>query len=158
MKEDFVFFWGSENPYSNWYLSPFRFNNVNYNCSEQYMMHMKAEFFDDHESIKKVLKETSPYQQKKLGRAVRGFNKVLWERACENIMVPALVAKFQSTPELTEYILSSEDKEIVEASPVDKIWGIGLAEDDPRAWNKTTWQGLNLLGKCLMRARDVVKG
>lgn len=158
MKDDFVFFWGTESPFSNWHPSPFTFEGIHYNCSEQYMMYAKATFFGDYETAKKVMKESSPREQKKLGREVKGFNKTRWESVAVNLMVPALVAKFQSTPELTEYILNTDDKEIVEASPSDTVWGIGLAEDDFRAWNKSTWLGMNLLGETLMRTRDVIRG
>jgi len=47
---------------------------------------------------------------------------------------------------------------LVEASPLDRVWGIGLAADDPRAADPAGWRGLNLLGFALMEARDLLSG
>jgi ribA/ribD-fused uncharacterized protein len=156
MRDDFVFFWGNS-PFSNWEPTPFTFNDVDYNCSEQYMMHQKALLFNDIEIANEIMATDSPRLQKALGREVRGFNKEKWLSVCEEIMIPALVAKFISTLELKEFILNTGDKEIVEASPYDRIWGIGLDENNSLAWNKSTWKGLNLLGKVLMEARSVIR-
>ena len=43
---------------------------------------------------------------------------------------------------------------MVESNPFDRIWGIGLAASDPRAQEKNTWLGQNLLGKVLDEIRD----
>lgn len=158
MKTDFIFFWGDESPFSNWYQpNTFTHNGVEYNCSEQYMMHMKASAFADAEVAQLIMEQPLPRQQKMLGREVRGFDSGIWMSICQPLMVDGLVSKFTQDDLLQEYILSTGDKILVEASPYDKIWGIGLTEDNPLAWDKATWEGLNLLGEVLMKARDVIR-
>lgn len=156
MKEDFVFFWGSSSPFSNWYKGQFTYALKNFNCSEQYMMWSKAMLFGDYETAIKVMLTRNPREQKALGRLVNGFDQSIWEMNCIDIMVPALVAKFTQDQTCNDALFATIGKEIVEASPYDIVWGIGLAEDDPRAWDKETWQGRNLLGVCLMKTRDIL--
>lgn len=159
MKSDFVFFWGSENPFSNWYQpNNFTHNGVLYNCSEQAMMHLKALRYSDLGVASLIMEQTNPRKQKFLGREVRGFNKAEWTIVCQDVMFPVLLDKFTQDELLKEYILSTGDKIIAEASPVDAVWGIGLAEDNYRAWNQATWEGTNFLGNVLMRVRDEIRG
>jgi ribA/ribD-fused uncharacterized protein len=150
-----ILFWGG--PYSNWYKNSFTFNGTTYNCSEQYMMHVKALMFNDTETAEAIMKTSDPSRQKKYGRAVKNFDKAQWDAVAIDIMVPALVAKFTQSKSLLEEILSTGDDLIVEASPYDKIWGIGLDEDDPRALDQSQWQGTNWLGIAIMKARDIIK-
>jgi len=121
------------------------------------MMHMKALMFGDDEVASLIMKSKDPYEQKKLGREVRGFDKRLWDAKCKPIMVEGLVSKFSQDEYCKKTLLETNDKIIVEASPTDRIWGIGLAEDDPRALNKNTWRGTNWLGEVLMQARDKLR-
>lgn len=151
----YVFFYGG--PYSNWFMQPFEYNGKTYNCSEQYMMEMKAIVFGDAEIAKQVMEAKSPDVQKRLGRLVAGFNPDHWLGVCEELMVPALVAKFTSAEWLKETILNSGDATLVEASPYDKIWGVGLSRLDPAILDETKWRGANLLGKVLMAAREIIK-
>lgn len=158
MKEDFVFFWGSDSVFSNWFQpNKFTHNNVEYNCSEQYMMHMKALAFGDHEVAKLIMEQTNPRKQKMLGREVRNFDNAAWMTICQDIMVDGLVSKFTQDTRLKTRLLLTNNKILVEASPTDSIWGIGLAEDNPLAWNEATWQGQNLLGKTLVRVRAQIR-
>lgn len=120
-------------------------------------MHMKALMFGDDEVASLIMKSKDPYEQKKLGREVRGFDKRLWDAKCKPIMVEGLVSKFSQDEYCKKTLLETNDKIIVEASPTDRIWGIGLAEDDPRALNKNTWRGTNWLGEVLMQARDKLR-
>lgn len=155
-KDEFVFFWGNISPFSNWHRSEFTHNGTTYNCSEQFMMQQKALLFGDLDVAKKVMETTSPSKQKGLGRTIRGFDKEMWLQNAIQIMVPGLVSKFTQVPHCYEAMRATGKKTIVEASPVDDIWGIGLSETDPRAWNKDTWQGLNMLGTCLMKVRSEI--
>lgn len=157
----FVFFWGAAPPqgvFSNWYKKSFEHDGIKFNCSEQYMMYAKAVIFGDEEIAEKVLKEKDPKKQKALGRKVKNFDPGQWMAVCQDVMVPALVSKFEQDPYALEVLLSTGDATIVEASPLDKIWGIGLASDDPRAMDPSKWKGQNLLGIVLMKARDVITG
>lgn len=119
---------------------------------------MKALAFNDHEVAKLIMESNEPYVQKALGREVRGFVKDVWDDICEDLVVDGLVSKFTQNKYLEKFILDTGDTILVEASPSDKIWGIGLAEDDPRALDETQWRGKNLQGKALMRARDIIRG
>jgi ribA/ribD-fused uncharacterized protein len=155
---DIYLFYSNSHPFSNWYMMPFTHNGVEYNCSEQYMMHMKARMFKDHDVAEMIMQQGHPRKQKFLGRAVRGFDKSLWDAKCQDIMVEGLVSKFRQDTYSLQTLLDTGDMIIAEASPSDKIWGIGLAEDDPRAKIEGQWQGSNWLGNVLMRTRDVIRG
>ena len=154
---DFVFFYSSSHPFSNWYMCPFVHNGKQYNCSEQYMMYMKARMFKDIEVGEMIMDQEHPYKQKFLGRQVRGFVESTWNAKCKDIMVEGLVSKFMQDTYCLNTLLDTGDKIIVEASPTDKIWGIGLAEDDPRAQNPKQWQGKNWLGDVLMKVRNEIR-
>lgn len=156
----FVFFWGAAPPqgvFSNWYRQSFEHEGHRFNCSEQYMMYAKAVVFGDDETAAKILKEKDPKKQKALGRQVKNFDAGKWMSVCQDVMVPALVSKFSQDQYALEVLLSTGDATIVEASPVDNIWGIGLAADDPDAQIPGRWRGKNYLGKVLMRTRDELR-
>ena len=150
----FVLFWGG--PFSQWYTHDMVIDNVTYNCCEQYMMAEKARAFGDAESLEAILKQKDPRKQKALGRSVKNFNPHIWDKLSRDVVFRANLAKF-SDPELKAYLFSFGNEEIVEASPYDKIWGIGLGEDDPDALDKTKWQGTNWLGEAIMAVRDSFK-
>lgn len=121
------------------------------------MMYKKARLFKDNDVAEMIMEQTSPRKQKFLGRQVRGYDDAIWMAECQDIMVPGLVSKFTQDSYSLQVMLDSGDSTIVEASPYDKIWGIGMAEDDPRATDPTKWDGKNLLGIVLMRVRDIVR-
>lgn len=150
----FVLFWGG--PFSQWYPHKMTIDGIEYSCCEQYMMAQKANTFNDKEALDKIMATTDPKKQKAFGRTVKNFIPQMWERIAQDIVFRANLAKFQD-PELKKYLFSFGDEELVEASPYDKIWGIGLSEDDPRAVDKSQWQGLNWLGEALMRVRETIK-
>lgn len=157
--DDFVFFWNG--PFSNWYPSRFSmktpYGPKTFNCSEQAMMYYKAMMFGDEATAKLIMKSTSPREQKALGRQVKNFNKQKWDNQCVPIVTEIVKAKFASDIDLFVTLMETEEREIVEASPVDEIWGVGLAEDNPNILDKTKWRGKNYLGICLMNARKQLK-
>lgn len=155
-KSRYEFFWSNSSPFSNWYMSKFEMDDVEFNCAEQAMMYYKAILFNDDEAADKVMKATSPREQKALGRSVKNFDQTVWESKREDIMFDILFAKFSQNEHLKDALLKTGDRILVEASPYDRIWGIGLSEYDVRAADETKWQGLNLLGKTLNRVRETL--
>jgi len=148
MSDKFEFFWGGI--FSQWYKSRFNVDGVYYNCAEQYMMAMKAAFFEDY--VESIMKTTDPKAQKALGRQVKNFNSDRWNAVAKDFVFKANLAKF-SDDTLKRLLLDTGDKEIVEASPYDKIWGIGMSETDPDRFDKSKWRGTNWLGEVLMQVR-----
>lgn len=155
MSDKYIFFWGGE--FSQWYPCSFMINNIEYNCAGQYMMAQKAAIFQDWDSFAAIMKSKNPRDQKAIGRKVKNFDVKWWETICREIVEFGNHAKFAQNPDLLEVLLSTGDKEIVEASPYDKIWGIGLAENDPRCLDKSQWQGKNWLGECIMNVRKELR-
>ena len=146
-----IYFWGSE--FSNWYPCLFIYKGHRFNNSEQAFMWEKAMFFDDDEIAAKLLKETNPKYAKALGRKVRNFDQEMWAVASYPAMIAVNYDKWSSSSHLRELLISTHPKTLVEASPYDKIWGVGLAKDDDRILDKNNWLGMNLLGKALMNVR-----
>jgi ribA/ribD-fused uncharacterized protein len=149
----FLFFWGRQDVYSNWYPSRFVIAGVEYVNVEQYLMAAKARIFKDFETEAKILKTSDPRSLKALGREVKGFIEDVWVSVREKVMFDGCLAKFSQNEPLKATILDTGELRIVEASPSDRIWGIGLAAEDPRALDPAQWRGLNLLGEALMRVR-----
>ncbi|XP_063414820.1 uncharacterized protein LOC134696787 isoform X2 [Mytilus trossulus] len=154
--QEFEFFWGSNFAYSQFYPCEFTVDGITFNCTEQFMMYSKAMLFKDKDIAEKVLKETDPLRHKKLGRQVKYFNQKTWDAHCSAIVERGNKAKFSQNAELKAIIVKTHPKTIVETSPHDKIWGIGLHKNDPLAWDRSTWKGLNLLGQALTKVRDEI--
>lgn len=161
----FLFFWGHRPSQggglgpgclSQWWPAAFTVDDLAFPTAEHYMMHRKALLFDDGEVAVRVLDAPSPAAAKALGRQVRGFDEATWRAHRYDVVVAASIAKFGQHAELREYLLGTRRRILVEASPLDRIWGIGLAADDERAARPTRWRGLNLLGFALMKARTVL--
>lgn len=150
---DMVLFWRAADIYSNWHPSVFTVRGTPYANAEQFLMAEKARLFEDPSAHAKIMKATDPLDMKNLGQTVKGYSDSVWFDNREAIMLQAVSAKFGQIPELYQQLMATQDRDIVEASPYDKIWGIGLGENDPWALNKSKWRGLNLLGKSLMDAR-----
>jgi ribA/ribD-fused uncharacterized protein len=125
-----------------------------FTCAEQYMMHGKAVLFGDAEMAARILEAKTPKEHKALGREVRGFDGARWESERERIVYEGNHAKFTQNPELLKALLATAGTELVEASPLDRIWGVGLSAEDPRIQDPAAWRGLNLLGKVLTRLRE----
>lgn len=147
----FIFFWGG--PLSQWFKCTIIIDGVTYNCAEQYMMAMKAQYFGDTIALIQIMKAKDPRTQKLLGRSVKNFDANQWSKVARHFVYKANLAKF-SDPKLKQILLDTGDKEIVEASPTDTIWGIGLAEDNPARFDKSQWRGTNWLGQILMQVRE----
>ncbi len=152
---EFHMFWGG--PFSQWYPSLFEVEGIEYNCTEQYMMAKKAELFGDEEALLKIMESSHPREQKRIGRAVKNFVAERWNAVSRDVVFRGNMAKFTQNPDLRKYMLGTGDQEIVEASPEDVIWGIGLSADDPDAQDKTKWKGTNWLGEVLMSVRDTIR-
>jgi ribA/ribD-fused uncharacterized protein len=154
MSQAYTFFFTEASPFSQWYACRFEAHGHVFNCAEQYMMHGKAVLFGDAATAEKILLADHPRQHKALGRKVSPFDDKLWKRERENIVMAGSRAKFTQNAELRAALLATAGTTLVEASPYDKIWGIGLAASDPRAQDPAQWRGQNLLGQILTRLRD----
>ena len=162
-RSKFVYFWGHRPPFdgglgascfSQWWASSFEVSGVRYPTAEHYMMAEKARLFGDDEIRRQILASSHPGEAKKLGRSIRSFSEEIWQQHRFEIVVDGNLAKFSQNHELRAYLLGTGHRILVEASPVDRIWGIGLARDDRRAADPALWQGLNLLGFALMEVRQ----
>lgn len=142
---------------SQWWPSPFTVDGVGYATAEHWMMAGKARLFADAEAERRVLAAAHPAGAKKAGRLVRGFDEAVWERERFRIVVEGSVHKFASDPALRAFLLGTGGRVLVEASPVDRVWGIGLAADDEAAQDPERWRGPNLLGFALMAAREQLR-
>lgn len=130
---------------------------IKYNCCEQFMMAHKALLFDDKEIHQKIMDEQSPYKQKELGRRIKNFDSKIWDENKVSIVFIGNHLKFSQHPDLKKRLLETADKILVEASPEDKIWGIGLALSDGKILDKNAWLGENLLGEILSSLRNSYK-
>ncbi|EKB5971424.1 NADAR family protein [Listeria monocytogenes] len=162
-KLKYIFFWGhqpaedgkiSKSCFSQWWICSFKVDGVEYNCAEQFMMAEKAKLFNDMEMREKILAAKHPKQAKDFGRLIRGFQEDIWLKNRFNIVMRANQAKFSQNEELKKFLMQTKKRILVEASPVDKIWGIGMAADNKNVENPLYWKGLNLLGFALMAVRD----
>ncbi|WP_255303613.1 NADAR family protein [Streptomyces sp. F-7] len=138
---------------SQWWPSPFTVDGVEYATAEHWMMAAKARLFGDAEGERRVLAAGHPSEAKKAGRLVRGFDEEIWRRERFGIVVTGSEHKFAAHGGLRSFLLGTGDRVLVEASPVDRVWGIGLAVDDEAATDPARWRGPNLLGFALMEAR-----
>ncbi|MFB9722608.1 NADAR family protein [Planobispora longispora] len=162
----FLMFWGHRPPrsggvgagcLSQWWPADFAVDGVTYRTAEHFMMAGKARLFGDGETAAAIVAAGHPKQAKDLGRRVRGFDEEAWAAARYGIVVRGNLAKFGQHAELEEFLLGTGERVLVEASPVDRVWGIGLAADDERAGRPQLWRGPNLLGFALMEVRQALR-
>lgn len=151
--DSYVFFWKGS-IYSQWYPSPFELDGMTFNCAEQWMMVNKALLFGDEKMALKIMKTSSPAEQKRLGRKVAGFDFSVWEQHAKEIVYRGNYAKFTQDVDLKQRLLSTGSRKFVEASPADAVWGIGLTEQSAKQIPETEWPGKNWLGIVLTRLRD----
>jgi ribA/ribD-fused uncharacterized protein len=163
----FLFFWGhqpsadgtvTQSCLSQWYALPFEADGKVYPTAEHYMMASKAELFGQPELAQQILASKDPREAKALGRKVRHFDEQTWTAHRRDIVVAANRHKFGQHPQLQHYLLGTGARVLVEASPTDAIWGIGLDARSPAAANPVQWKGLNLLGFALMEVRAALGG
>ncbi|RYZ28700.1 MAG: NADAR family protein, partial [Sphingobacteriales bacterium] len=141
---------------SQWWDAPFKADSKQYPTAEHYMMAQKARLFGDEDAYAKTLLAKKPAEVKEIGRTVRNFEPGIWDANKYRIVVEGNYHKFNADKAIRDYLLATKQRVLVEASPVDKIWGIGLAADDERVHNPSAWQGENLLGYALMEVRDLL--
>lgn len=163
----FLFFWGhqpsgdgsiTKSCFSQWWVAPFAVDGVTYQTAEHWMMAGKAKLFGDEAALSKIVAESTPAAAKEEGRLVHNFLPEVWDRHKFDLVVTGNWYKFSQHKGLKEYLLGTGEQVLVEASPVDRIWGIGMAGDDPAAKDPASWQGENLLGFALMEVRAKLKG
>jgi ribA/ribD-fused uncharacterized protein len=163
MRPAYLFFWGHQplpegsigKPcFSQWWPAPFVVDGITYATAEHYMMAEKARLFADEPARARIIQAASPKQAKALGRRVNGFDEAAWAAARFDLVVAGNAAKFGQHAALGAFLHDTGDQVLVEASPVDPIWGIGLGAADPRATDPAQWRGLNLLGFALMAVRS----
>ena len=142
---------------SQWWIEDFYSIANSYLCMEQYMMASKAQLFGDEERRKEILECSVPKQIKALGRKVRGFDQKVWDRLKYAIVLSGNWCKFSQNRDLREFLLSTGDSVLAEASPYDNIWGIGLSASSPEMQDPQKWRGQNLLGFALMEVRDELR-
>ena len=142
--------------FSNWYPTKFTcdefgktFANV-----EQYMMWRKAVLFKDPKKALQIMATNNPGACKKLGRQVSGFDQTVWDENCEEIVTRGCFLKFSQNEDLKNILLSTGEATLAEASPYDRIWGIGLSVSQAQGKTEADWKGKNLLGNCLMTVRE----
>ena len=162
----FLFFWGhtpkvpgrvDQSCLSNWFPAPFSLNGILYPTTEHYMMAEKARLFEDAECLEKILAAKSPGAAKRFGRQVRRFDDEKWKAHRFEIVTTGNVEKFRQNDEIGEMLVRTGSKVLVEASPRDRIWGIGMGKTNPKAEDPRQWNGLNLLGFALMEVRARLK-
>ena len=162
---DYIFFWGhrarkdgsiGKSCFSQWWISEFEHEGLRFTSAEQWMMYGKAMLFQDHAVAQEILDTHDPSLVKKLGRKVSGFDDPTWKAHRYEIVKQGNLLKFSQDAALQQYLHSTGDKIIVEASPYDRIWGIGLKADAKGIEDPNTWQGENLLGFAIMEVRDAL--
>jgi len=141
---------------SQWLPCRFEVDGVTYNCTEQYMMAEKARLFGDEDAAQQIMKADNPRDQKALGRMVRNFDADTWNAVARDIVYRGNYAKFTQNPGLKDALLSLEGT-LVEASPWDRIWGIGLKEHHPGVHNRALWDGTNWLGEVCTKVREDIR-
>ena len=162
---DFVFFWGhtdrgeglSKACLSQWFPSPFVIDDQYYNCAAQYMMAEKARIFGDEDVRQQILAENSQMAIKKLGRKVKYYDDAVGKSVKFDVVVKGNLAKFSQNKKLRNFLINTDDKVLVEASPKDEVWGIGLDEHSSEASCPRKWKGTNMLGFALMEVRDKLR-
>ena len=161
----YIFFWGhtprkdgqiGQSCMSQWWESIFEVDDIQYRSAEHWMMTEKARLFGDTEILEKILNAKSPAEAKKLGRLVRDFKPEIWDAQKYEIVKQGSFHKFSQDENLKAYLMNTANRVLVEASPYDTIWGIGLTKDAKQVEDPNTWKGENLLGFALMEVRDAL--
>lgn len=159
----YFFFWGhtpnkdgsiGKSCFSQWWNASFDVDGVQYKTAEHWMMAEKARLFNDTEIIQEIIDSGNPMEAKQLGRKVKNFDPVIWNEHKYEIVKKGNYHKFSQDKEMKDFLLTTKKRIIVEASPRDRIWGIGMGQANEKAQNPNLWRGQNLLGFALMEVRD----
>ena len=142
---------------SNWYLSNFVVDGINFSSMEQYMMYMKATLFNDTNIASQIMETSDVGKIKALGRSVSNYNDIIWNGMRQPIIFKGLMEKFKQNENLKTELLKTGDAILAECAVHDQIWGIGLSMKDPNKNDMTRWRGTNLLGFSLMLVRSELK-
>lgn len=162
-RQTYLFFWGHQptpsgqlgpSCLSQWWESPFLVDGVKYQTAEHWMMAAKARLFEDETALARILASFDPHTAKAAGRAVKGFDDAIWAAQRQAVVIEGNLAKFAQHDDLADFLLGTGDRVLAEASPDDRIWGIGLASNNTYARRPLKWPGKNLLGFALMEVRD----
>lgn len=181
--EKFTFFWGTNSPFSQSYKSIFKattcliegisaneikrmdllmnrfpFDFQEYSSTGQFMMYHKAIIFLDFDNAKKIMSTNNVIAIKNLGRKIKNYNAEIWTYYRSRILYEGNKAKFDQNEDLKVALIATKGTTLVEAAPNDKIWGIGLTEDNPKSRSRETWNGKNLLGEILTQIRVEISG
>lgn len=140
--------------FSQWFPSRFKIGDQEYNCAEQWMMERKARHFGDLIAAERILKSDSPGEMQKIGRLVKNYDEEEWKRVRFDYVVVGNFAKFTANSIIQHDLTNTKNLILVEGSPYDHIWGVGLGWDNPLIEDEANWQGLNLLGKALVEVRE----
>jgi ribA/ribD-fused uncharacterized protein len=155
INDKYVFFWNGI--YSQWHMADMTIDGKTFNCCEQYMMYRKALLFGDTEIANEIMETKNPKEQKALGRKIQGFDKAIWDKNSLAIVYRGNFEKFSQNPELKKQLLETGDRFLVEASPVDNIYGIGLADDAKGVEDPSNWKGLNILGSIITMVKNELR-
>lgn len=160
-KHEYLYFWGHQGSkkgcLSQWFESEFVINGVTYKTAEHWMMAQKAKLFGDTMLANQIVHCCHPRDAKQLGRSVRKFDNDIWDKHKFAYVIEGNIAKFQQNPAIKKFLLSTGNKVLVESSPVDFIWGVGLHATNPAINDPKKWKGENLLGFALMEVREHLK-
>jgi ribA/ribD-fused uncharacterized protein len=163
----FLTFWGhrpgvdgvvTRSCLSQWYLAPFEVDGTRYPTAEHFMMAGKARMFGDGAALARILASEDPSAAKAAGRRVQSFDEARWATARFDLVVAGNIAKFSQHARLRKFLIATGEQVLIEASPRDAVWGIGLGETDPHVIDPNAWPGENLLGFALMQVRDFLRG
>lgn len=157
---DNIYFWKvlEKNGFlSNWWICEIDYDGRKFVSSEQLFMYLKAKLFNDDEVAEKIMQTSRQNEIKALGREVKNFDEAIWNKHKYELMFIANKAKFRFDYQITDMLLETGDAKLVEASPVDKIWGIGLDAETAKNTPEANWPGQNLLGQVLMDLRDLLR-
>jgi ribA/ribD-fused uncharacterized protein len=155
--QDIVPFYSKHDVLSNHHPSGFTVKGVTFAHGEQFLMYVKAMLFNDKLQAGRILAEPNPQGCKVLGRGVRPFDENLWAAKRRRYMLTGCLQKAREHTEIREYLLSTGNAVLVEASERDVIWGVGIAKEDPRIYDMREWRGTNLLGEIWMEVRRILQ-
>jgi ribA/ribD-fused uncharacterized protein len=153
-------FWRETEPLgfcSNWHPTGFDFRGTHFATGEHRMMWQKACLMGDAGKAAQIPSAPTPRKAKELGGEVKPYDGALWDAVREQLVYYGVREKFLANDLERNLLLSTGSALLAEASPYDKVWGVGMTADDPRFSNPAKWEGENLLGRACMRARADIR-